>query len=75
MGGGLPPASVTMPPDIMEDTILGLRERSVLPCPRLPFSPLPHVKTSPEVARARLWPSPPTELASWLMEKPGKKSV
>ena len=48
---------------------LGLRARSLEPWPSLPWSPSPQLKTSPEEARARVWPSPPREEDTWCRGK------
>ena len=37
---------------------LGLRTRSNVPCPNLPYSPSPQLNTSPEAANAKVGPLP-----------------
>ena len=48
----------------------GFLERSEVPWPNFPCSPSPQEKTSPDVAKASVWPSAPELDAIWQIEKP-----
>lgn len=58
--------------DCKASICFGLRCLSVFPCPSFPKSPSPHENTSPVSVTAKLCPSDPQELATWMTTKPAK---
>ena len=55
--------------------VLGFLTLSKDPCPNLPYSPSPQLKTSPDDAKAKLCPFPPFDEESWVIIKPFNEAI